>query len=129
MGRPHCGAQPSRGTSRAPAIRFEPEATSGEPLVLDGDAAKTYIRQRVGSGAGWSEVYGVIMDSMTIHRIKGTYSLDAGTVRELDRLARRWKTSKSEALRRAIRAAAAAESRREGGGDARAISRGRAEDG
>ena len=35
--------------------------------------------------------------------IKRTYSLDTGTVRALEELARRWNVSKSEALRRAIR--------------------------
>ena len=35
--------------------------------------------------------------------IRSTYSLDAGTLRALERLARRWNVSKSEALRRAIR--------------------------
>jgi hypothetical protein len=40
--------------------------------------------------------------------IKSTYSLDVDTVRALERTARRWKVSKSEALRRAIRAAAEA---------------------
>jgi hypothetical protein len=49
------------------------------------------------------------MLSMTIHRIKATYSMDAETVRMLERLARRWKTSKSDALRRAIRSASAKE--------------------
>lgn len=39
--------------------------------------------------------------------IKTTYALDADVVRALERMARRWGTSKSEALRRAIRAAAA----------------------
>lgn len=43
---------------------------------------------------------------MAIPKIKATYALDAGTVRTLERMARRWKVSKSEALRRAIRAAA-----------------------
>jgi hypothetical protein len=38
--------------------------------------------------------------------IKATYSLDPETVRLLERTARRWSVSKSEALRRAIRAAA-----------------------
>jgi hypothetical protein len=38
--------------------------------------------------------------------IKSTYSLDVGSVRQLETMARRWKVSKSEALRRAIRAAA-----------------------
>jgi hypothetical protein len=38
--------------------------------------------------------------------IKATYSLDPETVRLLERTARRWGVSKSEALRRAIRAAA-----------------------
>ena len=38
--------------------------------------------------------------------IKSTYALDPDTVRTLDNIARRWKVSKSEALRRAIRAVA-----------------------
>jgi len=38
--------------------------------------------------------------------LKSTYSLDVETVRTLESLARRWRVSKSEALRRAIRAAA-----------------------
>jgi hypothetical protein len=37
--------------------------------------------------------------------IKSTYSLDVETVRTLERLAKQWKVSKSEALRRAIRGA------------------------
>ena len=42
--------------------------------------------------------------------IKSTYSLDVKSVRALEAMARRWKVSKSEALRRAIRAAAEQES-------------------
>ena len=38
--------------------------------------------------------------------IKATYSLDPETVRLLERVSRRWGVSKSEALRRAIRATA-----------------------
>lgn len=40
--------------------------------------------------------------------IRGTYALDVDTVRRLEDLAREWGVSKSEALRRAIRAAAEA---------------------
>jgi hypothetical protein len=36
--------------------------------------------------------------------VKSTYSLDVETVRTLEDMARRWGVSKSEALRRAIRA-------------------------
>jgi hypothetical protein len=43
---------------------------------------------------------------MAIPTVKSTYSLDLETVRTLEELARRWGVSKSEALRRAIRAAA-----------------------
>jgi hypothetical protein len=43
---------------------------------------------------------------MAITTIKSTYSLDVESVRQLEAMARRWKVSKSEALRRAIRAAA-----------------------
>ncbi|MDE0241821.1 MAG: hypothetical protein OXI95_10185 [bacterium] len=39
--------------------------------------------------------------------IKSTYSLDVDTVRQLENLAKHWNTSKSGALRRAIRSAAA----------------------
>lgn len=46
--------------------------------------------------------------------IKATYSLDPETVRLLERTARRWSVSKSEALRRAIRAAASGEMAAEG---------------
>jgi len=43
---------------------------------------------------------------MATTTVKSTYSLDVDTVRQLEAMARRWKVSKSEALRRAIRAAA-----------------------
>jgi hypothetical protein len=42
---------------------------------------------------------------MATTTVKSTYSLDVETVRALDDMARRWGVSKSEALRRAIRAA------------------------
>ena len=44
---------------------------------------------------------------MPIPKIKATYTLDAETIRLLERVSRRWGVSKSEALRRAIRASAA----------------------
>jgi hypothetical protein len=43
---------------------------------------------------------------MAIPKIKATYSLDLETVALLERVSRRWGVSKSEALRRAIRASA-----------------------
>lgn len=46
---------------------------------------------------------------MAISTIKATYSLDVDTVRALERLAKQWDTSKSDALRRAIRLAARSE--------------------
>ena len=49
---------------------------------------------------------------MAIPKIKSTYSLDVETVRTLESLACRWNVSKSEALRRAIRAAAGEKSQR-----------------
>ena len=42
---------------------------------------------------------------MVAHTVKTTYALDVETARRLDDLARRWNVSRSEALRRAIRAA------------------------
>ena len=47
--------------------------------------------------------YNFDMATMTI---KSTYSLDVETVRALERLAKQWGVSKSEALRRSIRHAA-----------------------
>ena len=44
--------------------------------------------------------------SMATITVKSTYSLDVETVRQLEVLARRWNTSKSGALRRAIQSAA-----------------------
>jgi hypothetical protein len=49
---------------------------------------------------------------MAIPKIKATYSLDEDTVRLLEKVAERWGVSKSEALRRAIRAAADSEAAR-----------------
>ena len=56
-----------------------------------------------------SAEYGGILPSMAIPKIKATYSLDPDTVRMLERLAHKWEVSKSEALRRLIRASAAKE--------------------
>ncbi|MGH8470869.1 MAG: ribbon-helix-helix protein, CopG family [Gammaproteobacteria bacterium] len=50
---------------------------------------------------------------MAIPTVKSTYSLDLGSVRTLEELARRWGVSKSEALRRAIRAAGGTEQGKE----------------
>ncbi len=44
---------------------------------------------------------------MATQTIKTTYSLDVETVRTLEKMAQHWNVSKSEALRRAIRVAAA----------------------
>jgi hypothetical protein len=51
---------------------------------------------------------------MAITTIKSTYALDVPSVRALEEMARVWKVSKSEALRRAIRAAAQRETGRAG---------------
>lgn len=52
-----------------------------------------------------------ILWRMTGEKIKATYSLDLETVRDLERMAKRLKISKSAALRRAIRLAAGLEPR------------------
>jgi hypothetical protein len=49
---------------------------------------------------------------MAITRIKSTYALDVSTVKALEEMAVSWNVSKSEALRRAIRSAAAREPER-----------------
>jgi hypothetical protein len=48
-----------------------------------------------------------ILDVMATPHIKATYSLDVPTLKILERVAKRWGVSKSEALRRAIHASAA----------------------
>lgn len=55
--------------------------------------------------------------------IKSTYSLDVETVRALEGMAERWKVSKSEALRRAIRRAAEHSEPEQGGAALRALDR------
>jgi len=47
-----------------------------------------------------------ILYGMANPTIKATYTLDVETLRVLERAAKRWGVSKSEALRRAIRASA-----------------------
>ena len=49
------------------------------------------------------------MNDMAISTIKSTYSLDPQTVRDLERLARKYGTSKSDVLRRAVQALSAQE--------------------
>ena len=53
---------------------------------------------------------------MATTMVKTTYALDEPTVRSLEAMARRWQVSKSEALRRAIRSAAATELAEEANG-------------
>ena len=50
-------------------------------------------------------VVGPYNNDMATMTIKSTYSLDVETVRALERLAKQWGVSKSEALRRSIRQA------------------------
>ena len=52
-----------------------------------------------------------MLSSMAGEKIKATYSLDVETVRDLERMAKRLKISKSAALRRAIRMAVGSEPR------------------
>jgi len=51
---------------------------------------------------------------MAIMTVKSTYALDVPTVKALEEMARVWRVSKSEALRRAIRSAAEREIGRPG---------------
>ncbi len=49
----------------------------------------------------------LLTSSMATPTLKATFSLDLQSARSLEALAKRWRVSKSEALRRAIRGAAA----------------------
>ncbi len=53
---------------------------------------------------------------MATSRVKTTYALDTETVDLIDRMARRWGTSKSDVLRRAIRAVSEAARDEQDGG-------------
>jgi Arc/MetJ-type ribon-helix-helix transcriptional regulator len=55
------------------------------------------------------ERYGHTIIRMATPTIKSTYSLDPQTVRDVERLARKYGTSKSDILRRAVRSLAAQE--------------------
>jgi hypothetical protein len=52
---------------------------------------------------------------MAMTTVKSTYSLDLDSVQALDEIAQRWKVSKSEALRRAIRTTRVSMAEEEGG--------------
>jgi hypothetical protein len=54
-------------------------------------------------------MYGHTIRSVAKMTIRSTYALDVDTVRALETVANRWGVSKSEALRRSIRAAVEAE--------------------
>jgi len=60
--------------------------------------------------------YGHTINRMATPTIKSTYSLDPRTVRDLERLARRFGTSKSEVLRRAVQSLERQESEPEANG-------------
>ena len=89
--------------------------TDADPYAAVDQEAFRYQAEEVGPGRILDTLYGANMITMAIQRIKATYSLDAETVKMLERLARRWKTSKSDALRRAIRSAAAGSGARDDG--------------
>lgn len=77
-------------------------------IVAQGVRQRNRWTSTTGVPLWWRCGYGITMASMAIPKIKATYSLDPDTVDLLERLAERWKVSKSEALRRAIRSAASA---------------------
>ena len=55
-----------------------------------------------------------ILVVMSTPTTKSTYSLDAGTIRKLESMARQWGVSKSEALRRAVKSASVNGHKKEG---------------
>ena len=91
----------SRGGSRAASARRRAGGRS-----FAGNVAEAPGKGNAGRSLTVLPGYGHIAADMAVMTIKSTYALDADSVRTLDRLARRWRVSKSEALRRAIRAAA-----------------------
>lgn len=89
--------------------RSDTDSWSRGPLSWAGPAKKARPRgqfslaglERRQPSASWfrdSGEYGHIVGNMATMTIKSTYSLDVGTVRTLEELARRWNVSKSEAL-------------------------------
>jgi uncharacterized protein YerC len=54
------------------------------------------------------QISGLISKLITMSNssTKSTYTLDASTIRKLEHMARRWRVSKSEALKRAVKSVA-----------------------
>src|SRR5215813_3848270 len=73
---------------QAAARRSKPEGASSEKRIDE------WLGMRIPDGL------------MATTVVRSTYALDVETVRALERIAQAWRTSKSEALRRVIRAAA-----------------------
>jgi hypothetical protein len=69
-------------------------------------ARQAELERKEAAGPLFQRRYGRILLGMAVTSIKSTYALDVGSVRTLERMARRWKVPKSEALQRAIHAAA-----------------------
>ena len=90
--------------SQIPAARFICLGIH-EPPTLPRPSARP-LRPAKGSGRlDVARLWPYSLDMATT-TVKSTYSLDVETVQILERIARRWRVSKSEAMRRAIRAAA-----------------------
>ena len=108
------GAALSGRVSRSRAMPVGDRRTAGGPALhaVRHPALEGFARGAAFSQQGWcgthvgGGIYGRILPAMATMTIKSTYSLDVGTVRTLEGLARRWNVSKSEALRRAIRSEA-----------------------
>jgi Ribbon-helix-helix protein, copG family len=80
----------------------ESSRTESDPVVVfRKDSPLTATGFGLTVGTVWPYYAG-----MATQTIKTTYALDVETVRTLERVARRWGVSRSEALRRAIRVAA-----------------------
>jgi hypothetical protein len=67
-----------------------------------GDVSNSRGAQRVGLLLTPAPCYGHTIVLMARISIKSTYALDVDTIRKLERVAARWRVSKSEVLRRAI---------------------------
>ncbi len=89
-------------------VALLPDALGLTVALVDGAGAvstETRTSLRAGGALTLATVW-PYHAGMATQTIKTTYALDVETVRTLERIARRWGVSRSEALRRAIRVAA-----------------------
>src|SRR5437870_13284122 len=100
--RPPSGSRPSNSRRTGGMIRSDPRSSRGRGARGRSASIECRLHRAacVPKYGVWPEDVGMAMST-----IRSTYALDVETMQVLKRIANKWKLSKSEALRRVIRAA------------------------